>query len=77
MGDRLEMDEKWVILHRRHHIFLREVGFNQPLGRVAKFWTVYLEEALGFPSEQGANAVIEELFLEDFAEPCVICTSEG
>ena len=69
--------DKWVVLHQKHHIFLREFGFDRELGRIAKFWTIYLEKARQFPSEQGANAVIEEWGLEDIAEPCVICTSES
>jgi len=77
MGDKSMDGESWVVLHRQHHIFLKEFGFSRPLGRVAKFWTIYLEKAHRFPSEQGAISVIEELCLENVSEPCVICTSES
>lgn len=71
------MSEKWLVLHGEHHVFLFCVEFSETLRKVAAYWTVHLERARPFPSESATNAVIEELMLEDVAEPCVICTSDS
>jgi len=69
------MNEEWVVLHSRHHLFLR--GFRASEDNVFPSWTLYLKRSRAFPSESAANAVIEEWGLEGIAEPCVICTSES